>query len=257
MTEVTTGYEADPLNLALPALFDPNTPTSMENLAPLWLKRAFRDLFNHDKESWEHIEDEDNLAKYLLEKYHYKPTLVDNRVRISLWHEYERALTSNSMIDMNNVWAMNCNEVTFKKAYPRHIPRALWLFCKPTSYANVVRESLDHGMKRLREILDLPHIEKNGKINTKILELKLKVTAMLDMRIHGAPTQKIQQMNTTLHLGHLSNAPGGGKSIDQLVLAGDLKTIKKRIEEIDSKARKLDGSVVETMKAEVVPVKRD
>lgn len=197
--------------------------------------------------------DEDGLLKYLRAEKHYQPTVTDHRIRLLFWQEVEGSLIDGRIMNPCNFHSLVCTETLFRNLFLRQPHRAAFLLCKPVAYEVAVREGLIHGINRLREILDMPHVDGKGNPNVKMLELKLKVTAMLDMRLHGAPKQSIQQLN--VHMD--ATKKGIGTEVRTLVQKGDLDTIRKRIHEIEQEQRKIEGRSPEPqiLEPELVPAK--
>ncbi len=174
---------------------DPGNPLAVGSRLPKRLSAVLFSLLTSDPELITLVSDEDGLLKYLNQIKSYQPSVTDHRIRLLFWQDFEHSITENRQMNPCNFHSLVCTEVAFEKLFLRQPHRAAFLLCRPIAYDVAIREGLMHGMKRMREILDLPAVDGKGKINTKILELKLKVTAMMDMRLNGAPKQSIQQLN--------------------------------------------------------------
>jgi hypothetical protein len=69
-----------------------------------------------------------------------------------------------------------------------------------------MREILDTGIEKLRAMLELPEqraIVEDGEVigyevDTKVMALKLKALDMIDKRLHGGYTQRIEEKKLTL-----------------------------------------------------------
>lgn len=242
----------------LAALFDPESPLSLASTLPWNISAKLLKLLDECEPALlEHLTDEEGLIKYLRSNKRYEPTVNDHRVRYLFWHEHENALAENRQMNMKNVHSLVCNEKTFQVMFLKHYFRAAFLMCKPMAYQQTLKEMLVHGMGKLRNILDIPATDPvTGKFNPKIVELQLKITAMVDMRLHGAPTQKIHQVNQNLP-GALTK--GQGADVRELIQKGDMKSIQNRLFEIEAERKKLEGRVttapVEVVEAELVHAK--
>lgn len=218
------------------ALFDENTPTSFAAKCPAAIVGHLRKAFDELLPCQPYMHDEDALADKLLELHKYRPTPSDNRIRMAIWLEYERSIANGDKMQSINLHSLVCDQSVFYRML-RQSPRCLWFLCKPTKYEEATQEILLHGQRQLRKILDMDVYDEKGKLNTKLLELKLKITAMADFRIHGAPTQKIQQLNMNL----TQSVNGDQQQLKDLVARGDMAGIKQRLLEIEMEKRKLEG----------------
>lgn len=159
-----------------------------------------------------------------------KPTPTDNQLRISFWLEYDRVQREMAkQMEMTSIIRGIISEDYFYNVYVKNPERLAWMLIPPKSYTVKLTDMLEVGLDQLRETLELPHIE-GGKVNTKLLELKLKITAMMDLRLNGAIAQKVQieqkNMNMNLHLRNTS---------EELMALGE----SKNMEELDRKLMEL------------------
>jgi hypothetical protein len=192
------------------------------------------------------INDEHMLLKYLKE-LGYIPTKFEDRLRHCFWLEYENSLARAKPMQMSNIHSLICDEKTFKR-YIQKPQAAVYFLCKPLAYKEHVASLLQSGMRQLEKILDLPDLDSKGKPNVKLLELKTKITAMMDMRLHGAPTQNIKQLNV-----NVDATPAKPAITQQALKQGDMTAIHKRLAELEMERKQLEGRVVEPVP---VPVKK-
>ena len=240
--------------LLLGPLFDPQNKTSLWNYMPgKYSGKLLAMVASAEHEFLENLMDEEALLKSLKSIKSYVPTINDQRLRHLLWVEYENATREDRQMVMNNVHSLVCNEKTFTSLFLKLPYRACFLVCRPAAYQHVLKEMLTHGMYRLRQILDMPETDANGKLNPKMIELKIKITAMIDMRLHGAPTQKIHQVTQ-----NLPGPPVQKSDVKELIDKGDMRTIQERLVEIEKEKRKLEGRTATIdVTPEPVVVKRD
>jgi hypothetical protein len=90
-------------------------------------------------------------------------------------------------------------------------------------------------MEQLRDVLELDHVLKNGKIDTKLLELKAKITFALDARKNGGIIQRVEQKQMNL------NISTSDKKVAQAALGGTMEDMEKRIRQLEKEERKLLG----------------
>jgi len=169
-----------------------------------------------------------------------QPDQFVRKVRLAFWREYERA--------MSNARLMEMSVIARELAVPRiHIESTLknpgylaYVCTPPGSYESFLDEALDHGLKRLRrELLDLPLWGENVRgekvFLSKNADILLKAVAFLDVRKHGMPKQRIEQLNV-----HTS-----AKEMREMAQENSLAEIDKRIRELESQG--VTGQAVEEM----------
>lgn len=223
-------------------LFDPACPTSLAALLPEKLVSRLLELLAPDHEAMTLLPDEEQLTDHLDKKYGYKRPGADERLRVSFWMEYERALNQGDRMIVGNIHNLVCDERSFYRVFLARSAPAIFLCSRPTEYQAHVRELLGHGLRQLRKILDMPVEDpKTGKLNMKMLELKTRITAMMDMRVHGAPTQKVQQLNLNVDAGKKEMAA----MVSKVAKTGDMLAIRQRLKELEDLEKKAADSVME------------
>lgn len=236
-------------------LFDPQSSVSLAALLPPDLSARLLETIYKDPDLFPLLGHEDSLLEVLERKYRYKTPPTDGRIRMSFWLEYERALLEGDRMVLVNIHSLVCDKRSFYRLFTACAGRTAFLLCKPAAYEKQVREMLSHGMKRLRQILDMPAVLPNGKVDHKMLTLQAKIVGMVDMRVHGAPTQKVQQLNV--------NVDASRKEISadtkNLIAKGDIGAIQTRLAEIEKQMgegeRQKELPVLEAELVEV-PVKK-
>jgi len=177
-------------------LFDEDNPLSVGSIMPTNLKNRIKLVVHDNPELF--LLDETGLYEALT-KRDACPTATDNRLRLSFWGEYESACTTGRHMNISNVCAGTISTSYFVQRYVTTPEKLAWLLMPPVKYDVLVTEALSHGLMRLREMLDMPihETDKHGniKISPKLLEMKLKIVAMLDMRMKGAFVERKINVN--------------------------------------------------------------
>lgn len=213
-------------------------PDSVGQLAPDYFVRAL-DL----DEVWTLLKhnDEFELAKKV------KPSAEQNRLRLSFWREYERAIQMNDTMLMENIY----KGIVAKEAFINICeskPRVMaWILKQPTNYVNMMEEALNFSMHRVREILEMPIYKMETRSvptpsgrtkemqkrvpNVPVAKLILDTMKLLDVRVKGAIVQRVQQeVKSTSNSSHVNVNVNGG-SADR----------PKSLEEINEQIRRLTG----------------
>lgn len=223
--------------------FDLNNPLSLySKLGKEWSKK-FHGTLSELPDLEPLLYDETALKKTLYEKHQFRPSVAENRYRYQFWLEYENSVRDERMMRMVNVYYFVGSETAFTKLVLGDARRLAWIICRPAGYESTAREMLQYGLSRLREVLDKDPFEDPNKPNMKLLELQLKITQMMDLRMHGAPTQKLQQLTVNATLG----ANGELQAIGD---KANMSDIKRKLEDLRERKRKLEGRGVEPKPAE-------
>jgi len=226
-------------------VFDKNNPISPINLVAESTQREFE--FAHKRRPDLFLMDEKELYKQLRSESK-TPTPTDNRIRMKFWLEYDRAVSLGSKISMTNIATGVCSLGFLKENYLSKAEKVAWMLTIPASYQVIAEEALIFGLEQLREILSMDHIQskvdpKSGKIvemlDHKLLDMKAKIVMMLDMRVKGGVTQRIEQKNLNMHLDATP------RDINQMMEANSMEALKKKLDHLEAMERRLiNGGVV-------------
>ncbi len=206
-------------------------PDSMVNMLPpvprakiIFASKAAPEMFRLD---------ESGLRKVLNEKG-FRPTATDNALRMKLWLEFERAKANNQpKIIINSVLAGICSKEFWEKEYLKSLHRVAWLCCMPVDYQIKMQETLAYAAEQLREILELPlHDPHTGKLNMSLANLKAKIHMMIDMRMHGAPTQRVEQKSLSINVNRSDT-----NNIQGLISTSNEATLRERMRRLESASR--------------------
>ena len=184
--------------------------------------------------------DERTLFK-MLRKEECTPTATDNRIRLAFWMEYDRAQAHNKSMTMVAVFAGVCSADYFYRRYLKHPEKVAWMMCQPSSYQVIAEEALAFGLEQLREILSLSVVLPNGRADVKLGELQAKIVAMLDTRVKGTITQRLETKNMSLNISTSDTA------VAKAAMAGTMDDIDQRLKELELRERRAYHLPVEEM----------
>jgi len=219
--------------------------SSMINMAPPWLQARMRS---------------EGMMKYMelpeeeLEKL-VKPSLTLKRLRTNFWREYEmihrnygRTSHQENNISIYRICVGICtNDFFANKIAPNDLLLA-WIIRPPVNYEVAMEEALQHGLDRMREILNFPlykrKFNKDGlpvvdkftgeqvlEPDEKIANIMLKTVAFLDLRVKGAIPQKIHQY-TQQQINR--------QSVNYNVRPGANSTVTVDVDKLDNKLLSID-----------------
>ncbi len=181
-----------PSQVEAPDIFNLENPRSIMNLVPGSLKKFFQEHSLTEPELFN--KDERDLYK-LLRSREETPSPTDNRLRLKFWFEYDRCQEAGSFFNISNVIAGVTTKDYFDRGYLSKPNKVAWLLCPPTNYLVKAEEALEFGLEQLRDLLEQPNMLTSGKVNVRVVELKLKIVQMLDSRVKGAVVQRSVNLN--------------------------------------------------------------
>lgn len=159
------------------------------------------------------------------------PSWTHEQLRLAFWDEYFLTIDNNeNKIRPAAVYSRVCTKDYFFEVISNPLALA-FIVRPPQDYIYQMRSLLNMGLERFAEILKLP-LENNGQINTKLIGEIVKVVTILDNRVKGAVTQKIQIDGTQKNLNVNVNtyeAPKTHQDIDK-----ELRNIEREIKALQS-----------------------
>ena len=157
-------------------------------------------------------------------------TLVTQRIRVSLWQEFEGAICNNRLMRLNQIFAGTCGETTFYSLIDNPI-RLAYILCPPVDYIVMLKEAHGAGLEKLREIFSAQIIDEEGFLNPKAAEVVIKAFALLDARLKGAVVQRIDQRTLTASVSSKEITAALGIPADMDVLELELQKARRQIEQ--------------------------
>lgn len=203
---------------------------SVVRLAPDSIQRKMLEIPDEYKNL-----DEPGLRKLI------QPTATDNQLRISFWLEYDRVQREFApKMEMIAILRGIISEDYFYSRYVKDPKRLAWVLIPPKSYTVKLTEMLELGLERMRDILAMDPKE-SGKLNTKLLELQVKVAQAMDMRLNGAIAQKLEIENKNTNLNY--QLRGTAQELSNLIESANMEEIDKKLESLRKKDLMLSKGV--------------
>lgn len=224
-------------------LFDQNEPRSLINLVPDAIRQRIQTALWDQEASGLFEMDEHRLYKSLRASS-ATPTPTDNRLRLKFWMEYDHCQGLHTKaIDITRVFSGICSKEYFYNHYLEHPKKVAWLLCPPTAYVVKANEALEFGLEQLRDILEADHTLPGGKIDSKLGELKLKIIAMLDVRVKGAIVQKTINANLS--------GPAAANAVNKAIAGPTMEELNRQLEALRKREAEYTngGAVIEIQKA--------
>lgn len=159
-----------------------------------------------------------------------EPGWTEEQLRIAFWDEYFITMDNNfKKMRIEAVYARVCTKEHFYDKIKN--PLTLAYICRPPQdYIYQMRSLLNIGLERFAEILTLP-LENNGRVNTRLIGEIVKIVSIVDNRVKGAVTQKIQIDGTQKNLNMNVNYEAPKTHQD---IAKELRDIELEIKQLQS-----------------------
>lgn len=171
---------------------------------------------------------------------------LENRIRISFWREYERALVaasqgkpdpsnSGNSIKVSNIIKGVTSLHYFYESFITNHFKVAWLLKQPVQYQIAAEDLLDMANRRCREILELPIKDAKGRPNSKLCEIVVRIRSELEQRVQGSVVQKQQSLNVNVDVnGKAIQQAAGGQGPSNAPLAMTREQLDARIQELSN-----------------------
>jgi hypothetical protein len=166
-----------------------DNPRSIINLVPIYISKRIevipQDIFEMN---------EGDLAKQ------GRVDVIDKRLRHSFWLEYGVAQSKRKTMSMTDVFRGVCSEDYFKKSVTLNSFKLAYILTPPVDYKIALNEMLTLSLDALREILEMPIYDENGKVNPKVAAVKLSAITDVINRERGSTVQRIEMKSQSLNV---------------------------------------------------------
>jgi hypothetical protein len=192
------------------------TPRVRQTLPP-WLLKLADDT---DEKIWDMPHSElTQAAREILENELGKGSST-LRVRMAFWNEYERAQGTREGFQLYNVIGALCSQGRFRKIMQSQPTLTAWLLTPPNSYNVRLLELSMLGEERMKEILTAEAVKPDGKVDSRLAMVQVKLWEVLQDRIYGAVMQKTETKNLNLNAeitpGQQSSQEIAGMSLEEI-----------------------------------------
>jgi hypothetical protein len=175
-------------------IFDYQNERSIINITPTVLSNSIKCIPR------EYLEmDMEELEKQV------KPTKIEKAVKVLFWREYNRSQLTNTDLRMSALHIGVCHESYLYKKVFSNTKTLAWILTQNIEDEMQLHLMYDKGLKRVEEILDCNIRKSNGEIDIKIAELVLKAYGMIENRVKGMATQRIEKKSLNVRLEETIN----------------------------------------------------
>jgi hypothetical protein len=234
-------------------IWNKDEPRAVINLVPPMMAERMAALYIQDEEIFTMTE---AALFQRLCKSKSRPTASDNRLRLNFWLAYDECIMTNrDRITLEQICGNMCSLEFFTRNYLIEPNKLSWLLVPPVNYGMKMVEAVDSGLDQMRGILDLEHIDyETGKIDHKLLAIKVTIFKLLDDRTHGAAVQKIEkkqniQISTSVRANQVGMVREMARTVSEDMLLGKLKELKNKERDImgvaEENEKELEEAVIE------------
>lgn len=156
-------------------------------------------------------------------------TEVEEQLRLSFWDEYAYAQDARCFMNMNRVYNRICTKMHFYESVVREPYRLAYILTPPRNYVYRMREMLELAHRRMREVLELPIMDKKKNPNVKLISEMVKITVLLENRVMGAVKQKLEVESKSVNV----NVEAGGRK-GYFDVEDEIKDIEKQLNDLRS-----------------------
>lgn len=232
-------------------IWNKSEPRAVINMVPPHMAERMAALYMQDETIFTLTEAA--LFQKLSQK-RMRPTASDNRLRLNFWLAYDECIMTNrDHITLDMICGNMCSTEFFARNYLLTPEKLAWLLVPPVNYGMKLVEAVDSGLDQMRGILDLEHIDyETGKIDHKLLAIKVTIFKLLDDRTHGAAVQKIEkkqniQISTSVRANQVGMVREMARTVSEDVLLGKLKALKSKERDILGVAEENEKEVAEAV----------
>lgn len=154
-----------------------------------------------------------SLSDDMLEKA-TEPTMVHEHLRLAFWDEYFVASDNNKKMRVESVYPRVCSRDYFYRVFIADDLNLAYMMRPPVEYTLKMRSLLELGHRQIEKVLRMPLINSKGQPDAKLIAEVVKIVALLDNRVKGSVTQKVQiEQKTQGQVHHVHQSP---KSITEI-----------------------------------------
>lgn len=169
--------------------------------------------------------------KELISYLHESGSSVLEPLRLAFWDEFAIASDTNKRMRVAGIYGDICSREYFNREISKDHRAMAFILHPPRDYMYKMRSLLELAHRRLEEILNLPIKDGRGKVDTALLDKFIKIAVLVENRVRGAVTQKLQidQTSKNFNLNTTVEAP---KSVRQI--EAEIKKIEREIEALEA-----------------------
>jgi hypothetical protein len=163
------------------------------------------------------------------------------KVRITFWEEYERAARVPEQMVVQKMYMGTCRSEVYYKLFDRHPALIAWVICPFAGFLLQRKELEFLAEERMVEVLSAKPIGDDGKVDSRLAKVQLELYGVLQDRLYGAVTQKIESQQKNLNVN--IDAATTESAARTISLITNVDELDKRIQAIQEKRKALQQVV--------------
>jgi hypothetical protein len=188
-----------------------------------------------------------SLTDEMLEKA-VEPTMVHENLRLAFWDEYFVAQDNQKKMRIESIYPRVCSRDYFYRVFIADDLSLAYMMRPPVEYQLKMRSLLELGHRQLEQVLKMKLTNSKGQPDTRLIAEVVKIVALLDNRVKGAVTQKLQiEQKTQVHNHNTYEAPKTMRDIEN-----EINKIDREMQQLSKPERLFDD--LEVIEAESTDV---
>jgi hypothetical protein len=205
------------------SIFDQTIPRSLINIVPEELKLRMTQIA------------EKHAPWFLFEENKLKattdPDSTTARLKLTFWDEYTRAQDRGCHMIIANVVRGVCSRDYFYRVVMMEDKALAWIITPPKDYMVIMRDLLEIGLDRMREIITLPIRNAKGDVDVRLVSEILKAVEKIELRVKGAIIQRhlVKQQSLHMHANVPDQIPEGMTVEELTEMEAQLDSMQKKL----------------------------
>lgn len=236
--DLPTVIEDRNLEVAEEGAYDRSNPRSLINILPPSMQE-------HLEASRNHFLNDLSTESIRRNIQHTPEYALCRKVRTAFWLEYDNAMSAGRNMKMTRIWqGVTASSGEFYNLMKKeHF--ACYIFTKPIKKDIQERTLLHMAYEQIENILDAPHIRKDGTMDAYAAKVKVEIFKHLEERVNGGIVKKVsvtsEQKNINVNVETTATQFVEMKRAEELQKhLADLREKTKDFEAIEASAKTLE-----------------
>lgn len=192
---------------------DDSKPKSLLNLVPSWLGEKIRAI----PDDFLSMTEDELIDKGCV-------TTVERRLKTAWWFEFTRCVHRHQIMNVNAIVSAVMPVDHFRKHITTNSYKLAYIITPPPNYKTEMVDLLQIGMGQMREMLTMDNYNKDGSINSRLLDVKMKIIKDIIDRVHGQVIQRIEMKTQNVNMNYNADIENQTDDLD-----AQIKTLEKQL----------------------------
>ena len=220
---------------------DKSNPHSAVNLCPSAISKGIEAI----PDEFFSMRADELSEKFRQGRAYTKETEIEEKLRISFWREYDRAVDQGQRMSLERICAGVCHVNTFRQMAANSY-RLAYICTPPEDYVTTMQELLAIGLEQLRDILLQPHVDpKTNRPDPRMCDVKMRIIDSITLRVKGSVASRIETKNLNLNI----EAESTKRPTTEISQLTDPNEIDRRLNELMRGNQNIAGAIDVTPKS--------